>query len=82
MNLYVKLFGPQAQMTGKSALSVHLDGESPTVADLLRALAEAEPELARSLPKSRLAVNFEFADSSQCLHPGDELALIGMISGG
>jgi molybdopterin converting factor small subunit len=69
-------------MAGKSALAVEVDSASPTVGELLRALAAAEPALARSLPKSRLAVNFEFADPSQSIHCGDELALIGMISGG
>jgi molybdopterin converting factor small subunit len=82
MNIIVKLFGPQSLLAGTRELPLCLENPSPTVADVRRALADAEPKLARSLANSRLAVNFEFADESERIHPGDEVALIGMICGG
>lgn len=82
MNIAVKLFGPQSQLAGASELLLKLNGDSPTVADLRRALIEAEPKLAVGLPNSRLAVNYEFAQEDQAIRPGDEVALIGMVCGG
>jgi molybdopterin converting factor small subunit len=82
MTITVKIFGPQSRLTGRRELPLFLENPSPTVADVRRVLADAEPKLAGSLANSRLAVNFEFADESQAIRPGDEVALIGMICGG
>jgi molybdopterin converting factor small subunit len=82
MTFTIKLFGPQSQLAGTRELSLRVAEAAPTVADLRRALAEAAPELAPTLPNSRLAVNFEFADETQPIHSGDEVALIGMVCGG
>lgn len=82
MTITIKLFGPQSQIAGTRELSLRVGSESPTVADLRRALAEESPRLAPTLPNSRLAVNFEFADDKQTIRGCDEVALIGMVCGG
>ena len=75
----VKIFGPQAQLAGVRTLQVEAD---PNVAAILEALAAASPALAPSLASSRLAVNHGYAAPEDTVKPEDELALIGMISGG
>lgn len=81
MNIDVKLFGPQARLAGARALRVEL-GETPTVAQVRAALAEISPALAPSLAASRFAVNHEFANDADTVKATDEVALIGMVSGG
>ena len=81
MRVRVLLFGPQADAAGRSAVEIDL----PEPADcriLGERLAEACPALAPTLPGSRFAVNQEFASPEQQIRPGDELALIGLVSGG
>ena len=81
MTIEVAIFGPQARLVRRSPVRVTL--EPPATCERLRAkLADAEPELAPSLPQSRFAVNHEFANEGQQIEEGDEVALIGMVSGG
>ncbi len=54
----------------------------PTAGRVLEALAQDAEPLAPSLASSRLAVNHEFVDSEHVIKPDDEVALIGMVSGG
>lgn len=81
VEITVKLFGPQAQSAQARELRLVLAG-SPTVGALRAALAAAVPALAPSLASSRLAVNHEFAADSDAVSATDEVALIGMVSGG
>lgn len=78
----VKLFGPQAQLAGRSLISLDLDTDATTADQIMQDLTRQLPELAASLPSSRLAVNHEYVDQQHPVTPGDELALIGMVSGG
>jgi molybdopterin converting factor small subunit len=83
MKITVHLFGPQARMVGQSA--VEFDGsDAPIACATLREwLMRAVPELIESLPTSRFAVNYEYVvDERQSIGPEDEVALIGMVSGG
>lgn len=82
MRVTVLLFGPQAQRAGRREISVELPGESTTCAQLRRALASAAPELGPTLPQSWLAVNHEYAGDDHPVTERDEVALIGMVSGG
>lgn len=82
MQVIVKLFGPQARAVGASQVVLDCQDESPTCAAILSQLAAAEPRLGNTLTSSRLAINFEFADLDQVIAPNDEVALIGMVSGG
>lgn len=76
----VLLFGPQAALAGVRQL--RLDVPEGTVAGVRAALAAACPALAASLASSRLAVNQEFAGDADLVSASDEIALIGMVSGG
>lgn len=78
----VKLFGPQARLVGRREIRVEATGPVVTCAAIRQVLAVVEPRLADSLAVSRLAVNQQFADDATRVQPQDELALIGMISGG
>lgn len=77
----IRLFGPQAQLAATHELALELPS-APTCGDLRRRLAEAVPALAPSLASSRLAVNHAFADDDTPVAASDEVALIGMVSGG
>ncbi len=77
----VLLFGPEAAAVG--APHVDLDLSLPCdCAQVRERLARAAPELAPALASARFAVNHAFADDSHTVHPGDEVALIGLVSGG
>lgn len=81
MQIEILLFGPQAKLAQHDCVTIEL-AEASTVADALAALGERVPELASSLSISRLAVNHEYAQEDDLLIEGDEVALIGMVSGG
>ena len=81
MRVRVLLFGPQADAAGRSAVELELP-EPADCRTLRERLAAAHPELAPSMAASRLAVNHEFAPPEQTIREGDEVALIGLVSGG
>ncbi|MEM6757669.1 MAG: MoaD/ThiS family protein [Planctomycetota bacterium] len=78
----VRLFGPQADLTGQREIQVEVTPGRTTSADVLQQLGDKEPALAESLPDSRLAVNHEYADPGAPLRGDEELALIGLVGGG
>ena len=80
-SITVKLFGPQAKLAGAREVQVEL-ARPATAGDVLAALAGHVPALAASMASSRLAVNKAFAQPADPVDPADEVALIGMISGG
>ena len=53
-----------------------------TVADLTGAVRQRFPGLAPPGVKIVVAVNADYADPEQALHPGDEICLIPPVSGG
>lgn len=77
----VKLFGPQARLAGASELAVEVP-EPATCRAIVAQLRAAAPALAASLANSRLAVNHAFAADDEPVAANDEVALIGMVSGG
>jgi sulfur-carrier protein len=82
MHLTIRLFGPEAQLAAASELAVDVERLPIRCAALRQRIAQREPRLAQSLKTARLAVNCEFASDEQLIGPGDELALIGSVSGG
>jgi molybdopterin converting factor small subunit len=82
MLVHVKLFGPLSRAVGQPEVTVTLDRAAPTCAMLRAALAEREPRLAHWLSGCRFAVNREFAAEERPIAAGDEIALIGFVSGG
>lgn len=81
-DLQVRVFGSQAHSVDTDRLTV-CDLHFPvTAGELLTEIAEAYPALAGSLGVSRIAINHEFAAPDCQIESGDEVALIGLISGG
>jgi MoaE-MoaD fusion protein len=76
MRLEVRLFAVLRERAGADSLEIELD-DGATVADAVAALAP----MAGGMP-FRVAVNREYADESDRLSPGDELAAIPPVSGG
>lgn len=81
MTVRVLLFGPEAAAARSDALT--MDVPAGSTADAVKAaIAGACPALSPLLPAARLAVNSAFARGDQPINPGDEVALIGLVSGG
>ncbi len=77
----VLLFGPAARAAGSASARVRVP-DPATVHGVLQALAVQRPEIAFALPGARIAVNHAFAQADAAVRPGDEVALIAMVSGG
>jgi len=82
MQLTIRLFGPEAQLAAASELAVNVEQFPIRCALLRQQIALREPRLAQSIKTARLAINCEFASDDQLIGPGDEVALIGSVSGG
>lgn len=83
MKLNVLLFGPYADAAEERAVELELPGRSDcTAADVLLELAERRPKLSDMLGAAMLAVNCTVARPDQRVREGDELAVIGLVSGG
>jgi MoaE-MoaD fusion protein len=76
MRVRVRLFAVLRESAGADSVELELD-EDATVADAISALAPVAGEM-----PFRLAVNREYADDTDPLAPGDELAAIPPVSGG
>jgi molybdopterin converting factor small subunit len=81
MQVRVLLFGPEATALGRREATVEVPPVA-TCAHVKAALAASFPAIAGAIDAARLAVNAEFALPSRPIAPGDEVALIGMVSGG
>lgn len=82
MRVVVHLFGAEASALRRDRICIEIPEAMPTCAGLRARLVESEPALADALRTARFAVNHSFAPDSQPIAPGDEVALIGMVSGG
>jgi molybdopterin converting factor small subunit len=78
----VKLFGPMRLAVGQGELSFALDGSPASCAALRAEICIREPRLAGLIDGCRFAVNGRFAGEEHLLSEGDEIALIGFVSGG
>lgn len=81
MQIDILLFGTQAKLAQTDTVKIELQ-DPPTVASALTALGKTMPTLAPTLGVSRLAVNHAYAAEDDLLSEDDEVALIGMVSGG
>lgn len=81
MRVNILLFGPLSQAASSDAVSLDIQGETTTAGDVLQALRAAS-WFPRGLGTCRLAVNHAFADDATPIRASDEVALIGMVSGG
>lgn len=83
MEIETLLFGPAADAAGADRITLSLP-ERATVGDALAAIGRDYPALAPAVQGAggRLAVNHEYAGADHPLAPGDEVALISLVSGG
>ncbi len=77
MKVKVLLFGAEERSVGRSSVDVDVV-DAPRARDVLKALVQRWPELKRA----RLAVNHAFVAGDKKISAKDEVALIGMVSGG
>jgi molybdopterin converting factor small subunit len=80
--LTVLIFGPQAHAIGAASVVVDEVTFPVSVAEIFQQLAIQHDGLRASIKLSRLAINHEFAGDEDMIQADDEVALIGMISGG
>jgi molybdopterin converting factor subunit 1 len=81
MQIRVLFFGVLKDLSGHAAETLDLP-ERSTLADLLRRCAAATPGLEQHLPGVAMSINQQFAQASDILKTGDEVALLPPVSGG
>jgi molybdopterin converting factor subunit 1 len=81
MQIRVRLFATLRQLAGWAHQTLDLP-EDATVADALAELDRRCPQLTVTTRTIYVAVNQEYAKTTQPLHAGDELALFPPVSGG
>ena len=81
MKVNVRFFALYRERAGASERSWELP-DSTTLADLLREIRGAYPDLAPPDVEIVAAVNEEYAEGGRTLREGDEVALIPPVSGG
>lgn len=79
--MQVLLFGSEAAAAGRDRVEVEAP-DGATCHEVKERLGSVCPALRLLLPAGRLAVNAEFAGAETVVRPGDEVALIGLVSGG
>ncbi len=81
MTVRVLLFGAEAQAVGAAGVEV-LVADGARVEDVRLALASQHPGLMWSMGHARLSRNHVFAVADEVVSATDEIALIGLVSGG
>lgn len=82
MKVTVLLFGPYAEAVNDSSVTVDLPSPSCTAGEVKAQLAEQFPELRGMLEPAVLAVNQQAVRPNHAVSEADELAVIGLVSGG
>jgi molybdopterin converting factor small subunit len=77
----VLLFGAEAAAVGRPSVSVTAENGC-TCSALRERLAEEIAALRPFLKTARFAINSDFAAPDRAIRDGDEVALIGLVSGG
>ncbi len=80
MKITVKFFALGKDLIGQDELEMELS-ESGVVADLIAQLEEKFPPF-KELGSYLIAVNLEYAEHTDALKDGDEVAIIPPVSGG
>jgi molybdopterin converting factor subunit 1 len=80
MTVRIRFFALGRELVGRSELAYTLE-DGATLHNVIQRLKAEHPALER-LPSCMLAINSDYADESQPLRDGDEIALIPPVSGG
>ncbi len=80
MRIEVLLFGAEREAVGSDRAVVEVS--RATCGDVRDGLGRQHPVLAKFLGAGRIAVNGEFAGADRAIGASDEVALIGLVSGG
>jgi len=78
----ILLFGPAAGMVRRDRMTVEVFDDAPTCGRVREAMIDVEPRLRRLVDIGRLAVNYCVVPDDHRVHERDEIALIGLVSGG
>jgi molybdopterin converting factor subunit 1 len=78
----VRLFAIARQLAGRDVLEIELDDATSTVAKLREQLAAKCPPLAPLIPHLMIAIDSRYANNSDIIMPGVEIACIPPVSGG
>ncbi len=81
MRVIIKLFGDEARIVGQRIVTLDL-AEPVTCGAVRAAIEKLHPALGSTTPRCRFAVNHEFVADTRNIADGDEVALIGQVSGG
>ncbi len=82
MRITVRLFGNEAAAAGCDHVAVEVSEGQITCADVRAAMRDAYQSLQMLIDAARFAVNHEYAPDDYPITSGDEIALIGRVSGG
>ncbi|MES2221922.1 MAG: molybdenum cofactor biosynthesis protein MoaE [Acidobacteriota bacterium] len=81
MHVHILLFGALKDLRARQKETMELP-EQTTVGEFLRVWLAAAPQMEKYAGSLAVAVNQEYALSTQVLHDGDEIALLPPVSGG
>ncbi|MEA1963509.1 MAG: MoaD/ThiS family protein [Candidatus Aerophobetes bacterium] len=81
MKVKVKFFASQRKAVGKSELEINSE-EKITINRLLEMLITEYPELKKLAKFTIVSLNYNFANGSELLKDGDEVALFPPVGGG
>lgn len=82
MKMTVLLFGPYADVVNDSSVTVDIASPTCSAGEVKALLADQYPMLRGMLSAAILAVNHQAVRPDQVVHESDEIAVIGMVSGG
>lgn len=81
LTINIRLFALYRERLQKSQIHLMVPDGS-TVEDVTNQLSQEYPKIGLLIKHTAIAVNEEYADKSQILFQGDEMALLPPVSGG
>lgn len=82
MQIEILLFATLRDLAGQKRLSLVLESERATIAQVRAQLAREWPQLIPNIDSALAAINQEFAQAGDMVSPGDEVAFFPPVSGG
>jgi len=82
MKMTVLLFGPYADAVKESSVTVDIASSTCSAGEVKASLGQQYPGLSGMLSAALIAVNHQAVPPGHPVQESDELAVIGMVSGG